>query len=143
MSYVCLVFIPLSLCLARWFPPDLMNGRHDHTTAVCVFLRWSGGLRVVRLPDGSYEFMAVGKACKAGFWHITGLRLKERTFSISGISLDRGSLHFWDEKGAPTFKNLNVPAQILPKLLRPASLSKRRYKRAPSHLGRERFTPGA
>ena len=23
-----------------------MNGRHDHTTAVCVLLRWSGGLRV-------------------------------------------------------------------------------------------------
>ena len=27
---------PLSLCLARWFWPDLMNGKHDHTTAVCV-----------------------------------------------------------------------------------------------------------
>ena len=25
---------PLSLCLARWFWPDLMNERHDHTTAV-------------------------------------------------------------------------------------------------------------
>ena len=31
-SSVCLVFFPLSLCLARWFWPDLMNGRHDHTT---------------------------------------------------------------------------------------------------------------
>ena len=30
---VCLVFFPLSLCLARWFWPDLMNGSHDHTTA--------------------------------------------------------------------------------------------------------------
>ena len=37
-SSVCLVFFPLSLCLARWFWPDLMNGRHDHTTAVCVSL---------------------------------------------------------------------------------------------------------
>ena len=45
-SSVCLVFLPLSLCLARWFWPDLMNGRHDHTTAVCVSLRWSGSLRV-------------------------------------------------------------------------------------------------
>ena len=35
--------------------PDLMNGKHDHTTAVCVSLRLSGGLRVVQLP--------------AGFWH--------------------------------------------------------------------------
>ena len=26
-----------------------MNGKHDHTTAVCVSLRWLG-LRVVRLP---------------------------------------------------------------------------------------------
>ena len=25
---VCLVFFPLSLCLARWFWPDLMNGKH-------------------------------------------------------------------------------------------------------------------
>ena len=37
-SFVRLVFFPLSLCLARWFWPDLMNGRHDHTTAVfCLF----------------------------------------------------------------------------------------------------------
>ena len=49
-SSVCLVFFALSLCLAIWFWPDLMNGNHDHTTAVCVSLRWSGGLRVVRLP---------------------------------------------------------------------------------------------
>ena len=28
-----------SLCLARWFWPDLMNGGHVHTTAVCVSLR--------------------------------------------------------------------------------------------------------
>ena len=48
-SSVCLVFFPLSLCLARWFWPDLMNGRHDHTTAVCVSLRSSGRLRVVCL----------------------------------------------------------------------------------------------
>ena len=54
-SSVCLVFFPLSLCLARWFWPDLMNGRHVHTTAVCVSLRWSGGLRVVRLPAGSWH----------------------------------------------------------------------------------------
>ena len=33
-SYVCLVFFPLSLCLTRRFWPDLMNGKHDHTTAV-------------------------------------------------------------------------------------------------------------
>ena len=30
------VVFPLSLCLARWFWPDLINGRHAHTTAVCV-----------------------------------------------------------------------------------------------------------
>jgi len=44
---------PLSLCLARWFWPDLMNGGHDHTTAVCVTVRWSGGLPVVLLPAGT------------------------------------------------------------------------------------------
>ena len=54
-SSVCLVFFPLSLCLARWFWPDLMNGRHVHTTAACVSLRWSGSLCVVRLPAGSWR----------------------------------------------------------------------------------------
>ena len=53
---------PLSLCLARWLSPDLMNGRHVHTTAACVFLRWSEGLRVVRLPAGSWH----GLPC---WWH--------------------------------------------------------------------------
>ena len=28
------------LCLARWFWPVLMNGRHDNATAVCISLRW-------------------------------------------------------------------------------------------------------
>ena len=32
-SSVCLVFFPLSLCLARWFLPDLTNWRYDHTIA--------------------------------------------------------------------------------------------------------------
>ena len=31
-SFVRLVFFLLSLCLAWWFWPDLMNGRHDHNT---------------------------------------------------------------------------------------------------------------
>ena len=43
-SSVCLVFFPLLLFLARWFWSDLMSGKHDHTTAVCVSLRLSGGL---------------------------------------------------------------------------------------------------
>ena len=37
-SFVRLVFFLLSLCLARWFWPDLKNGKHDHATAVCVSL---------------------------------------------------------------------------------------------------------
>ena len=49
----CLVFFPLSLRLARWFWPDLMNGRHVHTTSVCISLRWSGGHRVVWVPARS------------------------------------------------------------------------------------------
>ena len=54
-SSVWLVFFPLSLCLARWFWPDLMNGRHDHTTAIRVSLLSSGGLRSVQLPAGSWH----------------------------------------------------------------------------------------
>ena len=54
-SSVCFAFFPLSLCLARWFRRDLMNGKHDHTTAVCVSLRSSGGLHVFELPAGSWH----------------------------------------------------------------------------------------
>ena len=54
-SSVCLVFFPISLCLARWFRPDLMNGKHDHTTAVCSCLWSSGSLRVVQMPAGSWH----------------------------------------------------------------------------------------
>ena len=54
-SSIYLVFFPLSLCLARWFWPDLRNGKHDHTTAVCVSLQSSGGLPEVQLPAGSWH----------------------------------------------------------------------------------------
>ena len=54
--FLCLpCLLPPSLCLARWFGPDLMNGRHDHSTRVCVSLRSSGGLRVVQLLAGSWH----------------------------------------------------------------------------------------
>ena len=58
-SFVRLVFFfPFSLCLARRFWPDLMNGKHDHTTAVCVSLRSSGD-RVVQycLLDLGMDFL--------------------------------------------------------------------------------------
>ena len=35
--------------------PDLMNERHVHTTSACVSLRWSLGLRVVRLRARSWH----------------------------------------------------------------------------------------
>ena len=54
---VYLVFFPLSLCLAKWFRPDLMNRRHVQTTSICVSLRWSGGLRVVLLHADFLEVM--------------------------------------------------------------------------------------
>ena len=54
--FLCLpCLLPPLKCLARWFWPDLMNGRHDHTSTVCVSLRSSGGLRVDRLPAGSWH----------------------------------------------------------------------------------------
>ena len=38
--FLCLsCLLPLSLCLARWLWPDLMNGIYDHITAVCVSFR--------------------------------------------------------------------------------------------------------
>ena len=60
-SFVRLVFFPLSLCIARWFWQDLMNGRHDHTTAVCVSLRSSGDLHVVQLPAGSWHRLPLNR----------------------------------------------------------------------------------
>ena len=54
-SFVRLVFFSLLLCLARWFWPDLMNRKPDHTTAVCISSRSSGDLRVVQLPAGSWH----------------------------------------------------------------------------------------
>ena len=53
---VCLVFFPFSLCLARWFWQDLMNGRHDHTTAV---LQWSSSAFHYFLPPTSSSASAV------------------------------------------------------------------------------------
>ena len=54
--FLCLPCLrPLSLCLARWFWSDLMNRRHNHTTPVYISLRWSRGLRVVRLSAGSWH----------------------------------------------------------------------------------------
>ena len=50
---VCLVFFSLSLCLIRWFWPDLMNGRHVHTTSVSLW--WLEDLHVVRLAAGSWH----------------------------------------------------------------------------------------
>ena len=58
------VFPPLPLSVLSSSPfhyalqdswPDLVNGIHDHTTAGCVSLRWSGGFRVVRLLAGSWH----------------------------------------------------------------------------------------
>ena len=54
--FLCLpCLLPPFAVLARWFWPDLMNGKHDHTTAVCVSRRSSGGLCVVQLPAGSWH----------------------------------------------------------------------------------------
>ena len=40
--------VPCRMVLAR-------SDERDHTIAVCVSLRWSGSLRVVRLPAGSWH----------------------------------------------------------------------------------------
>ena len=53
-SSVCLVFFPLLLCLARWCWKDLLNGRHTHTTSVCVSLQCSV-LLLVQMPAGSWH----------------------------------------------------------------------------------------
>ena len=54
--FLCLPCLlpPFTATYEGWFWPDLMTGRRDHTTTACFFLRWSG-LRVVRLPAGSWH----------------------------------------------------------------------------------------
>ena len=49
--------LPLSALSSSPFHCTLQDGvgRHIHTTAVCASLRWSGGLRVVRLPAGPWH----------------------------------------------------------------------------------------
>ena len=42
-SSVCLVFFPLSSCLARWFWPDLMIERHDRSLRLFSMVRSSCG----------------------------------------------------------------------------------------------------
>ena len=71
-SSVCLVFFPLSLCLSKWFWPDLMNGRHDHTTAVCVttsphhnyyiIQSWSVTIDIVLI--GFSQYVGVEVSCR-------------------------------------------------------------------------------
>ena len=58
-STVCLVFFPVSPCLARWFWPD-------HTTAVCVSLRWSG-LRMILLLARSWHGLPCWVSVLLGF----------------------------------------------------------------------------
>ena len=55
--FFCLpcLLLPFTLRCKMVFWPDLMNGRHVHTTAVCISSQWSGGLHMVRLPDGSWH----------------------------------------------------------------------------------------
>ena len=73
-SSVCLVFFPLSLCLARWFWPDLMNRRHDNTTAVWVSLQsWHG------LPRWQL-------GCKIWLWNRISLKLSHLQTHFSPLA---------------------------------------------------------
>ena len=45
--FLCLPCLHPSLCLARWFLPDLMSGRHGHTTALCVY-KWHENTEWIR-----------------------------------------------------------------------------------------------
>ena len=54
--FICLLCLlpPFTVpCLMVLVRPDERG--HDHTTAVCVSLPWSGSLREVRLPAGSWH----------------------------------------------------------------------------------------
>ena len=52
----CLVFFPLSLCIARLFWQDLMKrDTFPYHFSLHFFLHWSGDLHVVWLPAGSWH----------------------------------------------------------------------------------------
>ena len=63
--FLCLpCLLPPYTVPCKMFWPDLMNGRHDHTTAVCISLRWSGDLRVVQMPAGSRHGLPRREHCR-------------------------------------------------------------------------------
>ena len=65
VTFFCLpCFLYISLCLARCFWPDLMNGRHAHTISVFVSLGWKIWNRV--------------DCQRSEKWSKTHKRLKER-----------------------------------------------------------------
>ena len=87
MSFsVCLAFFPPSLCLVRWFWPDPMKRRYDHTTAVCVSLRSSAGLRLGPLLGGwsgtSSYWEPVWPSGSALGWKAEGPRFDPLRFSF-------------------------------------------------------------
>ena len=76
-SSVCLIFFPLSLYLARWFWSDLVKGRHDHTTAVCVSLRCPG-----RSSCGPIACWILALTSSLVTWSLSVLLIYLLTYSI-------------------------------------------------------------
>ena len=77
-SSVCLVLFPLSLCLAIWFWPDLMNGRHF-------------------LPRRLFPMVRVSSCGPIACWFLHGLhqtqliKLRLRCESVHALWLRRGN----------------------------------------------------
>ena len=95
-SSICLVFFPLSLCLAGWFWPDMMNGRQHYTTKSKVPKAWKEGTFDFGLsPEGSS--LGWGKERDGGmFWtkrHIT-LGLHEVLKELLAFSTQFSSVQF-------------------------------------------------
>ena len=79
---------PLFLPVLSSFPfhcalQALINGRHVNNTSVCVSLRWSEGLRMVRLPAG---------AAKKNTSHGNEMKPQGTTHLIQRPCYQRGSL---------------------------------------------------
>ena len=96
---VCLVFFPLSLCLARWFWPDLMNGRHDQKKySTTKFKSGRAGSRVKMWKTATHKIIVAQMhntilPLTHSQWPLAQ-NLKHKLFSTRVIQKDR-TLDLW------------------------------------------------
>ena len=121
-----------------------MNGRHVHTTAVCVSVRWSG-LREVWLPAGSWRtffkkknFLNLYASCKVAYKKQTN---KQKT-ATSTLSNRRNFWSFeWKVINRPVSSNERPRRMKKGDLIVPKQIAIRKRKRKKNKITPFCFCP--